>query len=247
MSVYVISDLHLSKSVPGKSMEAFGRGWQDYQQRLETAWRRLVAPEDTVIVPGDISWALNLEEALEDFRFLDGLPGEKLLGKGNHDFFWTSVTKMNRFFAENGLSSLRILYNGARAFPKDGFIACGTRGWFSEGIRHANANPGADDEKIFRRELIRLRMSLEEARRLQERDPLPVYAFLHFPPAFSGTVQTEVLELLGSYGVSRAYYGHMHGVYDVPMHTKAGGIDLYFVAADYLNFVPFPVSAESDP
>ena len=242
MAVYVISDLHLSKSVPGKSMEAFGQNWQDYQERLEKAWMRLVGPGDTVIIPGDLSWALNLDEALEDFRFLDRLPGRKLIGKGNHDFFWTSLTKMNRFFSENGLESLQILYNGAKAFEEEGFIACGTRGWFSEGVRHTAVNTGADDEKIFRRELIRLRMSLDEARRLQDGTGFPIYAFLHFPPVFRDMTQPEVLTLLEEYGVKRCYYGHMHGVYDVPLHTRSGNLDLFFVAADYLGFIPYPVS-----
>ena len=140
MSLYAIADLHLStlKSTD-KSMEVFGRSWADYMKRIENNWRRLVTDEDTVIVPGDISWALSLEESESDFRFLEALPGKKILGKGNHDFWWCTMRKHEKFFADKGIKSISFLFNNAHVV--ENFIVAGTRGWYNdEDARNAPDN-----------------------------------------------------------------------------------------------------------
>ena len=130
MSIYAIGDLHLSLGNPEKTMEVF-RGWQDYQRRLEDNWRALVRPEDTVVLAGDISWAMRLEDTREDFRFLDALPGRKLLMKGNHDYWWTTRRKMEAFFQAEGLTTLEVLHNNS--VEAEGVFLCGSRGWLFEG------------------------------------------------------------------------------------------------------------------
>ena len=155
MSVYAIGDLHLSLGSPEKTMEVF-RGWQDYQRRLAENWRALVRPEDTVVLAGDISWAMRLSDTLADFRFLDALPGRKLLMKGNHDYWWTTRRKMEAFFAAEGLTTLGILHNNA--VEAQGAFLCGSRGWLFEGSQKY-------DPLIVAREEGRIRRSLESAPR----------------------------------------------------------------------------------
>ena len=156
MSVFVIADLHLS-SDGSKSMEKFGSRWTGYMQKLEKNWRAVITDADTVIIPGDISWSLKLEDAVDDLRFLDSLPGSKLIGKGNHDFWWSTASKMNAFFEKNGIKTVRMLYNNAYAL--DHCIVCGTRGWFVEEGQQ-NTVGDVDYSRIVNREVIRLRMSV---------------------------------------------------------------------------------------
>ena len=240
MSVFVIGDLHLStNSDTNKSMEVFGRRWQGYVDKLERNWRAVVTPEDTVVIPGDISWAMKLEEALPDFRFLDSLPGRKLIGKGNHDFWWMTAKKMNAFFEENHLSTLHILNNNA--YEADGHVLCGTRGWFLDERQQVVVGE-VDYEKIVNRETIRLRLSLDEARRLQTeitertgKQP-PISVFLHFPPVWMDFVCRPFVDVLHEYGNPDCYFGHIHGSYTLPAHTEFEGIHLRLVSSDALNF-----------
>ena len=155
MAIFTIADLHLPLSVPEKTMEVFP-GWTNYVQRLEENWRRLIAPEDTVVVGGDISWVMQLERGEADFRFLDSLPGRKLLMKGNHDYWWSTRKKMEAFFASRGLTTLEILHNNA--VEAEGLALCGSRGWIFE-------NGAAADQLVIDREAGRIRMSLEGARK----------------------------------------------------------------------------------
>ena len=159
MAIYAIADTHLSGSVP-KSMEKFGRRWTGYADKLERRWRALVTDADTVVIPGDVSWAMTLPEATADLRFLASLPGKKLIGKGNHDFWWTTASKMKAFFAEHGLSSLHILYNNA--YLAEGRVLFGTRGWFLD-ERQQNTVGTPDYARVAQREVVRLRLSLDAA------------------------------------------------------------------------------------
>ncbi len=239
MSIFTMADLHLS-SDGEKSMEVFGARWKDYIQKIESNWRAVVTEEDTVVIPGDISWAMRLEDSLEDLRFLDSLPGKKLLGKGNHDFWWTTAAKMNAFFAEHELITLTMLYNNA--FLVEDAILCGSRGWFLEEGQQKTAGE-TDYAKILNRETIRLRMSLDAAVKLQkeaERMP-PILVFLHFPVVWGDVVCRPILELLREYNIKTCYYGHIHGSYYTPRTLHYEGIDFVLCAADYLNFAPMPV------
>lgn len=237
MALFVIADLHLS-SDGTKSMEKFGSRWADYMHRLKKNWCAVVHPEDTVIIPGDISWSLKLEESLEDFRFLESLPGKKLIGKGNHDFWWSTASKMKAFFAENKIESIDILYNNAH--DMENCIVCGTRGWFVEESQQ-NTVGEVDYSRIVNREVIRLRMSLDEAVRLRGESDKPILLFFHFPPVWSDFVCREILDVLHEYNIKTCYHGHIHGVYSAPRTNHFEGIDFIMCAADHLGFLPLPV------
>ena len=240
MALFVLSDPHLALSHADKSMEAFGSRWQDYITRLEKGWRAVVSDGDTVVLPGDISWGMTLEDAREDLAFLDRLPGNKLIGKGNHDFFWTTAAKMNRFFEQNGFTTLRILYNNA--YRIEDLIVCGTRGWFLEEKQQKTVGE-VEYAKIVNRELLRLRMSLDAALALQceQTTPLEIVPFLHFPPVFGDFRCREMTDLLAEYGVRRCYFGHIHVPQPSSTPIEIDGIRYVLCAADHLRFTPLPV------
>ena len=237
MSVFAISDLHLSlNSTTNKSMEVFGRRWQGYVKKLENNWRALVDEEDTVIIAGDISWALSTDEAKEDFLFLNSLPGKKILGKGNHDFWWQTMSKLTAFKEKNGLSSISFLYNNA--YVIEDFIVAGTRGWFYDPTCD-NIPAETDFNKIVAREIVRLRLSLDEAVKLKENHPeKEILVFLHFPVIWAGKASEEILAVLKEYGIRRCYYGHVHGSYDIEGDFEAEGIRFSVTSADFLHFTP---------
>ena len=237
MSVFTIADLHLSTlATTNKSMEVFGRRWEDYTARLESNWRKIITENDTVIIPGDISWAISLDEAASDLTFLASLPGRKILGKGNHDFWWTSMKKHGDFFEKHGISGIDFLYNNAHEL--DGFIVAGTRGWFFDEDM-MKAQRGADFDKIVNREALRLEASLIEAKRLSDASGgKETVVFMHFPPYRAGRAVDAFIDLLQKYGVSRVYYGHIHGAYSDPPSEEYLGIKFTLVSADYLSFTP---------
>ncbi len=239
MSLFVLADLHLSSNGE-KSMDVFGPRWANYMEKIKKNWSAVIKPTDTVILPGDISWGLRPEDALEDFRFLDALPGQKLIGKGNHDYWWTTATKFRAFTEKHGLSTLEMLYNNA--YLREGHILCGTRGWFME-ENIPTALEEVDYAKIVNRECIRLKLSLEEGRRLQENggSELPMLVFLHFPPVWNSFLCREILDLLHEYGIKTCYFGHIHGAYKIPGVFEFEGIDFVLTSADYLNFAPKPI------
>lgn len=238
MSLFVIADLHLS-SDGSKSMEIFGPRWTDYMNKLRRNWSAVVEPEDTVIVPGDISWGLKLEDAIDDLKFLDSLPGKKLIGKGNHDFWWSTAAKMKVMMEEQGIKTIKPLYNNA--YICEDLIVCGTRGWFvEENQQHTVGN--ADYNRIVNREVIRLRLSLDEAVKLQKDHPnFPIAVFLHFPPVWNGFVCREIVDVLHEYEIKNCYFGHIHGAYHMPRTTNFEGIDFVLTAADALQFSPMPI------
>ncbi len=240
MSIFTIGDLHLStNSRTDKSMEVFGRRWLGYVDKLHANWEAVVTPKDTVVIPGDISWAMQLDEALPDFRFLDALPGQKLIGKGNHDFWWNTAAKMSRFFAENDISTVRILNNNA--YRVENHIVCGTRGWFLDEKQQV-AVGDVEYEKIVNREVIRLKLSLDEAMRLrhlaeiEDRVILPISVFLHFPPVWMDFVCRPIVDVLHEYGDPDCYFGHIHGAYHIPTHNNFEGISMRLIASDALDF-----------
>lgn len=237
MSVFTIADLHLSTlDSTNKSMEVFGKRWTDYTKRLEASWRRLVTDGDTVVIPGDISWALSLDEALSDLKFIDALPGRKILGKGNHDFWWCTMSKHRAFFEKHGIRTISFLYNNAHEV--EDFIIAGTRGWYYDEDA-ANIPSGTDFEKLTRREEMRLRMSLSEAMKLKEAAPdKEIIVFTHFPPVFCGRAAENIVSTLREFGIGRVYYGHIHGNYTMPDTFEHEGIKMSLVSADFLEFVP---------
>ena len=237
MALFVIADLHLS-SDGTKSMEKFGQRWTDYMGRLQKNWNAVVRPEDTVIIPGDISWSLKLEDSIEDFRFLNSLPGKKLIGKGNHDFWWSTASKMKAFFAENGFDTIDILYNNAHDMGD--CIVCGTRGWFIEESQQHTVGT-VDYSRIINREIIRLRMSIDEAVKLRGESEKPILLFFHFPPVWCDFVCREIVDVLHEYGIKSCYFGHIHGAYHMPRCLEFEGIEMILCSADTLNFVPMSV------
>ncbi len=230
MSLFALSDTHLSL-YNDKPMDVFGNRWRDYASKLDKGWRAVVTEKDTVVIAGDVSWGISLEEAKADLLYLDSLPGQKIISKGNHDYWWSTAAKINAFFEENNITTIRILHNNA--FAEDNVILCGTRGWFSEG---KNAPREADFDKIVAREAGRLELSLKEGMRLSDTNEKIV--FLHFPPVYNDYVCNEIIDVLHKYNVNRVYYGHIHGVYSLPSTFNFDGIDFTITSADYLNFVP---------
>ncbi len=236
MSLYTIADLHLSThAATDKSMEVFGTRWQNYTERLVASWRRLVTEEDTVVIPGDISWALSLEEAVSDLKLIDSLPGKKILGKGNHDFWWSTMKKHDALFLREGIGSISFLYNNAH--DAGDLIVAGTRGWYHDDDCR-NMPDGADFEKLTRREGLRLETSLKAAQALGGGAGKEIVAFTHFPPYWNGKESESILDILVSYGVKKLYFGHIHGNYTVPDSFTHRGIAMSLVSADYLSFTP---------
>ena len=223
--MFVTSDLHLSQSV-SKPMDVFGGNWENYTQKIIDGFSNLVKPGDTTVIAGDISWGMNLAEAMADFKLIDSFPGEKIILKGNHDYWWETVKKTNDAFAQNGISTIKILNNNA--FLYEDIAICGTRGWFVE---------NAEDEKIYKRELGRLETSLKEGRELS---PKHMYCFIHYPPITRKNVQQEVMELFDKYNVTRCFYGHIHSAgQNQAVEGVQKNIDFKLVSCDFNDFEPF--------
>lgn len=227
MALYTIGDLHLSLN-SDKSMDVFGPGWADYVARIWEGFSTLTEA-DTTVLCGDLSWGMSLEESLEDLKFINSLPGRKILLKGNHDYWWNTARKMENFFKENGLDSLEILHNNCNYY---GDIAlCGTRGWFYE-----LDSEGTHNGKMMAREVGRLEASLQAAGEAEK------LCFLHYPPLYTGYRCPEILALLQKYGVKRCFYGHLHGAsHRRRIEGDCGGTDFALVAADYLGFKPLKI------
>ena len=224
MALYAIGDLHLCLGA-AKPMDVFGGAWVGYMDKLR-AGLSVIRPEDTTVLLGDLSWALDLAGAQADFSFIDAIPGRKIILKGNHDYWWSTASKFYKFCDENGFSNQWILNNNH--YEYDGYAICGTRGWFFEEERS-----GEHDEKVFKRELMRLEASLKSA------GDLPKLVFLHYPPRYKGYECTEILQLLQRYDVRRCFYGHLHGAsHGLAQEGLWDGVDFKLVAADKLNFVP---------
>ena len=210
-------------------MDIFG-GWKDYMQRIEENWNNAIRPDDTVVIPGDISWGMNFKESLKDFQFLNSLPGRKIISKGNHDYWWNSMTKMKKFFSDNALDTINILHNNHYVYENIGI--CGTRGWINE------TNVPAD-KKVLDRESGRLAASIESA--LKEN--LKPVVFLHYPPIYYNNKNIEMLDVLHKYGIKQCFYGHFHGkACNYAVNGIVDGISYRLVSSDFLQFKPMNIT-----
>lgn len=226
MAVYAISDLHLSFGVD-KPMNVFGEKWDDYEKRIALNWKKKVKEEDTVIIPGDISWGMTLKETIKDFKFINELPGKKIILRGNHDYYFSTVSKVKNFFKENDFNTIEILRNNA--FVADSYIICGTRGWG----KTENTDKMLD-KKIIAREEIRLKLSLEFAQKLNDslEEKKEIVVAMHFPP-FIG----EFANIMKEYNVKTCIYGHLHGYgHFMIKEGIIDGIDYKMVSCDYTKF-----------
>lgn len=227
MALYAIGDLHLCLGAP-KPMDIFGGAWVGYMDKLKSGMS-VIGPDDTTVLLGDLSWSLDLPNARADFAWINEIPGRKIILKGNHDYWWSTAAKFQKFCIENDFENLHLLNNNF--FEYEGYAICGTRGWFFEEERS-----GQHDEKVFKRELIRLETSLKAA---GER---PKLVFLHYPPRYKGYECSEILSLLEKYEVRRCFYGHLHGgSHKLATEGLWDGVDFRLVAADYIGFRPYKV------
>lgn len=227
MALFAIADTHFSLST-GKSMSVFS-GWSDYEMRLKKNWEAIVTENDTVVIAGDISWAMDMEQGLEDFRFLNSLPGRKIIMKGNHDYWWSTKKKADAFFEKYGLDSIHILHNNSYS---EGTIAiCGSRGWFFDAESDA-------DKKVLLREAGRLRTSILQAKSTG----LEPVVFLHYPPLNMMEKCDEIYNVLVEEKIERCYYGHLHSYsHQSAFNGESDGIKFSLISADYLEFCPIPV------
>ncbi len=228
MSVYAIADLHLSFGTD-KPMDVFG-GWANYTERIQQNWQKLVTPEDTVVIAGDISWGMNLDQTYADFEYIHALNGKKIILKGNHDYWWTTKKKMDNYLSDNGFDSISILNNNY--FVADGVAICGSRGWFYDAENDA-------DKKILNREVGRLVMSIEPAIKAGYE---PV-VFLHYPPIYNNMECDEIMSVLRQYNIKKCFYGHIHGgnAAKKAFIGQHDGIDFRLIACDYLRFTPVSI------
>ena len=229
MSIFVIGDLHLSFNNP-KPMDIFGEHWTGHEEKVKANWRENVTENDLVILPGDLSWETYLQDTKLDFEYLNSLPGKKLLLKGNHDYWWTTLTNMRTFLKENNYENIDFLYNNSYEFEDK--IICGTRGW---SITDENA-----DEKLINRELIRLEISLKEGIEKYGMDK-EIIVFMHYPPITRAKIvadeEMKFVNLMKKYNVKKCYYGHLHGASIIDaIEGNIEGIEFKLVSADGLDF-----------
>ncbi len=228
MALYAIGDTHLSLN-SDKPMDFFGGEWENYINKLREGFSAL-KEDDVCVICGDISWAMDMEEAKEDFKFLAALPGKKIILKGNHDYWWTTASKAKKFFLENDITGIDFLHNNCHFY--NDIAICGTRGWFYEEETHNTEH----DRKIMNRELMRLEASLKCAGDARK------YCFLHYPPRFRGYISEDTVALLKKYGVQRCYYGHIHGKgHHFALEGLYDGVDYKLVSADYIRFSPIKI------
>ena len=228
MGIFAISDLHLSEAVH-KPMDIFGSVWTAHKEKIEENWRKTVSDGDTVLVPGDISWGMSFEEAVPDLRFIESLPGRKILMSGNHDYWWTSVSKMNGLF-----SNMVFIKN--TFYDLGGTAICGSRGW----ILPSDDSFTAQDDKIYKREIIRLKLSLDGAKRAGIDD---IICMMHYPPTNAAGDETGFTEVFEQYGIKTVIYGHLHGTkaFETGVKGEVRGVNYALVSADYLEFMPVRV------
>lgn len=230
MSIYTIGDLHLS-FYENKPMSIFGENWKGHEEKIKNDWIEKVKENDLVVLPGDFSWSTYLKDTYEDFSYLNSLPGKKILLKGNHDYWWTTLTSMRKFLKENNFQSIDFVYNTAYEF--ENYIIAGTRGW--------GQNEEGEDKKLLKREVTRLELSLEQAYKLKENKEKEIIVFLHYPPITNSNIinneMSDFIKTMKKYKVKRCYYAHLHStsIKDA-VEGQYYGIDFKLVSADGLNF-----------
>lgn len=218
MAIYAISDLHLSFSNKDKPMSIFGDKWEGYEEKIKEDWMKKVNPEDIVILSGDLSWATYIDESKEDFEFINSLPGNKIILKGNHDYWWTTTKKMNEFIKTNGYEKIQFLYNNA--YEIEDYVIAGTRYWDYD-------EETEDNEKIFNREILRAKLSLDEAKKIAP--DKPIIFTTHYPP------DNRIVKALADYNIAIWIYGHIHTKYEENL-VDISGIKTFLTSCDYLNF-----------
>lgn len=229
MSIYVIADLHLSLRRP-KPMDIFGENWAGHEEKIKENWIKNVKENDLVVLPGDFSWETYLEDTKLDFEYLNNLPGKKLMLKGNHDYWWTTLTNMRKFLKENKYENIDFIYNNSYEFEDK--ILCGTRGW--------SIADEENDQKLINRELIRLELSLKDGVNKYGEDK-EIIVFMHYPPITKAKIESEqemkFVELMKKYNVKRCYYGHLHGtsIKDA-IEGTIEGIQFKLISADGVDF-----------
>lgn len=229
MSIFVIADLHLSFKNP-KPMNIFGDNWENHEEKIKNDWMKKVTDKDIVILPGDFSWAMNLEDAKPDFDFLNKLPGKKLLLKGNHDYWWTTLKKMREYVEENNFDTIDFIFNNSYCYENK--IITGTRGWTLNDLEGTG--------KILNRELGRLELSIQEGIKKYGQDK-PILVFMHYPPitnsAMLNNSELKFVELMKKYNVTRCMYGHLHShSHKDAIEGMVEGIQFNLVSGDYLDF-----------
>lgn len=235
MALFCLSDLHLSLSVE-KPMDVFGGNWVHYEKKIKEYWEYMVRDEDTVVIPGDISWGMTLEEALADFAFINALPGEKILMKGNHDYWWNSMSKLQAFLEENELNRLKFLHNDA--VYAQGAVICGSRGWMCED------KMTEQDQKVLKREAMRFALSLNKAEEIAKEKEAQtgicpeIICFSHYPVVTAAQRQNPILDVLKEHKIRRVYYGHLHNWGTKPLYEEWEGIEFTLVSSDHRDFTP---------
>jgi len=235
MALYVIGDTHFS-SDRNKPMDVFGGRWQGYDKKLmDSIGERMQSQADTLVICGDFSWGMSLADTLVDFKLLDSFPGRKILLKGNHDYWWDTVAKMKKFFSANNISTIEFLHNNFFDYNSK-ILLCGTRGWMYD-----SNNAASEDDKVFKREVIRLRQSLQAASAYDSKGE--IVCFLHYPPVCRDYDINAFTDVMKEFGVKRCYYGHLHGEsIKSAFKGSRGGIEYSLVSADALDFVPLKIS-----
>ena len=234
MAIYALADLHLCLSNPDKSMALCWSSWTDYVGNIKANWESVVTDKDTVLVSGDISWATYIEKAEEDFRFISGLPGRKLLSRGNHDYWWTTMKKMEEFFAEKGFGNMEFVRTNV--LEAEGCLITGTRGWM---IETKESIEGSDNRKIYEREKLRIQMCIDVLKDADPEHSKKHILMIHYPPITAKQDFTEFAEMISSAGIDICVYGHLHG----KAHKKAfegdfGGTRFICTSADFVGFKP---------
>lgn len=227
MAIFVIGDLHLSFGTD-KPMDIFG--WGNHYEKIKQNWIENVTSQDTVVIPGDFSWAMTLEEAYKDFDFINKLPGKKIISKGNHDYWWNTITKMTKYLKENKFENIYFLQSNS--YLVEDKIIVGTRGWATNNWNSEN------DYKILKRENERLELSTNLGSQEFGEDKEKI-CFIHYPPFFKESVPDEInfSKTLKKLGIHTCYYGHLHGEsHREAMIGEIDGIEFDLISADYLNF-----------
>lgn len=230
MSIYVIGDIHLSFS-ENKPMSVFGDNWENHEEKIKNNWIENVKENDLVILPGDFSWSTYLKDTYEDFKYLNSLPGTKLLLKGNHDYWWTTVTSMKKFLAENTFENIDFIYNSA--YKYENVIITGTRGW--------SQTEDGDNKKLLKREANRLEISIKKALELKNNEEEEIIVFMHYPPITNSNINNSeengFIKIIKKYGIKRCYYGHLHGSsIKEAVEGQYFGINFKLISADSLDF-----------
>ncbi len=224
--IFAIGDLHFSGG-QNKPMDVFGSHWDNHKKRIIDNWKKIISEDDLVLIPGDISWAMYLKEALSDLELISSLPGEKILLRGNHDYWWEKITYLNSLY-----DNMHFLQNNSFCYDK--FCICGSRGWLVPG----SVNFTQEDEKIYKREVIRLNLSLKEAPKNKE-----IIVMMHYPPFNEQYQENEFTNLINNYNVKQVVYGHLHDEYSFERYFQgeAEGVFYKLVSSDYLNFKPLEI------